>query len=280
MPLLITCPSTEQEPAPMNKKKRFPVFLITAVCIVFLSPVLSHAFGEGGCGEGQCADCHFIDVKETRDILKDLVNEVHAVDFSEVPGLYIVDATGKNGKRGMLYMDFSKKYVVAGNFISISDKSSVSSREMTRLRRVDLTTIPLDNSLILGDPGAPKKVILFTDPQCPYCSKLHPELKKVVKDDPSVVFFIKLMPLVKIHPEAYRISKAILCENSLQLLEDSFAGKPVPEPTCETDAVDRTLKLAQDLGIGSTPTLILPDGRIAPGYRSAESVLELLKEKQ
>ena len=255
------------------------ILFITAIMVLTL-PTSGYAFGEAGCGEGQCADCHFIEIQETKEILKDLVKEVHGVDFSEVPGLFIVDATGNNGKRGMLYMDFSKSYVIAGNFLSIADKKNISQREMIRLRRVDLTTIPLTDSLVIGNPGAPKKLILFTDPQCPYCEKLHPELKKVVEADPDVVFFIKMMPLVKLHPEAYRISKAILCEESLRLLEDSFAGKPIPEPTCESDAVDRTLKLAQDLGIGSTPTIILPDGRLAPGYRTAEAILELLKEKK
>jgi thiol:disulfide interchange protein DsbC len=251
-------------------------FCISAFMIVAL-PSFTYAFGGGACGEGKCSDCHSIEIQETKEILKDLVKDVHAVDFSEVPGLFIVDATGKNGQRGMLYMDFSKSYIVAGNFLSIADKTNVSKREITRLRRVDLTTIPLTDSLVVGDPGAPKKLILFTDPQCPYCKKLHPELKKVVDADPDVVFFIKLMPLVKIHPDAYRISKAILCEGKLELLEDSFAGKPVPEPSCESDAVDRTLKLAQSLGIGSTPMLILPDGRMVPGYRPAEDILKMIK---
>jgi len=259
---------------------RSRIILLAAVTLLLISlPSLSFAFVGSGCGEGQCADCHAIDVQETKDILKDLVNEVHGVDFSEVPGLFIVDATGNNGKRGLLYMDFSKSYIVVGTTISIADKGNVNQREITRLRRVDLTTIPLADSIVVGDPGASKKMILFTDPQCPYCQKLHPELKKVVEADPDVVFFIKLMPLVKLHPEAYKISKTILCEKSLQLLEDSFAGKQIPEPSCESDAVDRTLKLAQDLGIGSTPTLILPDGRLAPGYRPAEAILELLEKK-
>jgi thiol:disulfide interchange protein DsbC len=245
--------------------------------MIMILPARSLAFGESGCGEGNCADCHSIEIQETKEILKDLVMNVHAVDFSEVPGLFIIDATGNNGRRGLLYMDFSKSYIIAGNFMSIADKTNVSQREITRMRRVDLTTIPLTDSLVIGNPGAPKKLIVFTDPQCPYCEKLHPELKKVVEADSNVVFFIKMMPLVKIHPEAYRISKAILCEENLQLLEDSFAGKPVPEPSCDSDAVDRTLKLAQELGIGSTPTIILPDGRIAPGYRPAEDILKMLK---
>ena len=265
----------------MNKKplRSSAYIFCTAAILIMIIPSIALAFGEKGCGEGNCSDCHFIEIQETKEILKDLVKEVHGVDFSEVPGLFIVDATGNNGKRGMLYMDFSKSYVVAGNFLSIADKSNVSKREMIKLRRVDLTTIPLTDSIVIGNPGAPKKLIVFTDPQCPYCEKLHPELQKVVDADPGIVFFIKLMPLVKLHPDAYRISKAILCEESLQLLEDSFAGKPIPEPTCESDAVDSTLKLAQELGVGSTPTIILPDGRIAPGYRPAKDILELLKNK-
>jgi thiol:disulfide interchange protein DsbC len=247
--------------------------------MIMTLPSLTYAFGGGACGEGECSDCHSIEVPETKEILKDVIQEVHGVDFSEVPGLFIVDATGKNGKRGILYMDFSKSYVVAGNFMSIADKRNVTKNESYKLRRIDISTIPLADSLVLGNPGAPKKLILFTDPQCPYCKKLHPELKKVVEANPDVVFFIKLMPLVKIHPEAYKMSKAILCEGKLELLEDVFAGKPIPEPSCESDAVDRTLKLAQDLGIGTTPTLILPDGRIAAGYRPAEDILEMLKEK-
>jgi thiol:disulfide interchange protein DsbC len=87
-----------------------------------------------------------------------------------------------------------------------------------------------------------------------------------------------MMPLASLHPDSPRIARAILCTGSLQLLENSFAGKKIPDPTCESDAVDRTIKLARELGIGSTPTLILPDGRVAPGYREAEEILKLLKE--
>ena len=252
------------------------LFLIFATITLITLPSSGYAFKVGPGGEGQCSDCHSIDLKETKEILKELVSVIHGVDFSDVPGLYLVDATGKNGKRGMLYMDFSKSYVIAGNFINIADKTNVTKREMTRLRRVDLTTIPLTDSLVIGDPGAAKKVILFTDPQCPYCEKLHPELQKVVDADPGVVFFIKMMPLVSIHPDSLRIAKSVLCEGSVKLLEASFAGKKIPDPTCESDAVERTLKIAQEIGIGSTPTLLFPDGRIISGYRPAEEIIKLL----
>lgn len=270
-----------------TKLRRSRLAMAGAPCALLLLILLflpsgAFAFGGGGCGEGACSDCHSIDADETKELLKEIVSEVHAADFAEVPGLFVVDITDKKGNRGIIYMDFSKSYLLFGKvaIMGIADGQNVGRRELMRLRRVDPTTLPLTDSLVLGRKDAPKKVILFTDPKCPYCEKLHPELKKVVEADPDIVFFIKMLPLVKIHPESYDIAKAVLCENDIKLLEDSFAKKEVPPPTCESDAVDRTLKLAQSLGIGSTPTMILPDGRISPGYQSAENLLKLINEEK
>jgi thiol:disulfide interchange protein DsbC len=62
----------------------------------------------------------------------------------------------------------------------------------------------------------------------------------------------------------------------MELLELSFAGKPVPPPACETSAVDRTIALAEELGIRSTPTLVLPNGVVMPGYKKADDLIKLL----
>ncbi|MDT8394865.1 MAG: DsbC family protein [bacterium] len=259
---------------------RFLLFAPLALFILALTliPSGAAAFGNEGCGERACSDCHSINIDDTSELLKDIVMQVHAADFAEVPGLFVVDITDKKGNRGIIYMDFSRSYILFGNLVvmGIADGRNVSRKEMMKLRKVDLTTVSLADSVVLGKRDASKKVILFTDPKCPYCEKLHPELKKVVEADPDIVFFIKMMPLVKIHPESYDISRAILCEGDITLLEDSFAKKPVPPPTCESDAVDRSLKLAQSLGISSTPTMILPDGRISPGYLPAEELLKLI----
>jgi thiol:disulfide interchange protein DsbC len=100
-------------------------------------------------------------------------------------------------------------------------------------------------------------------------------MKKVVDERIDIAFYIKLYPL-KIHPGAYEKSKAILCEKSLFLLEEAFAGRPVPKPSCETSVVDENIKLAERLGINSLPSLILPDGRVMPGYRDAQAIKDLL----
>ncbi len=100
-------------------------------------------------------------------------------------------------------------------------------------------------------------------------------MKKIVDERKDIVFRIKMFPL-KNHPQAYEKAKSIMCEKSLALLEDAFDKKPLPKPTCETSAVDEHIKLAQKLGLTSVPTLILPDGRILPGYKDAKTLVNLI----
>jgi thiol:disulfide interchange protein DsbC len=100
-------------------------------------------------------------------------------------------------------------------------------------------------------------------------------MKKITEERKDVAFYIIMFPL-KIHPEAYKKSKAIVCEKSIALLEDAFNKKPIPDPKCETTVIDENLKLAEKLGISSAPTLILPDGRVLPGYKDAKTLLALI----
>jgi thiol:disulfide interchange protein DsbC len=100
-------------------------------------------------------------------------------------------------------------------------------------------------------------------------------MKKIIEERKDIAFYIKLFPL-KIHPGAYEKSKAIVCDNSLALLEDAFDKKPLPKPKCETSVIDENIKLAEKLGISSLPVLILPDGRIIEGYRDSKTLINLI----
>lgn len=100
-------------------------------------------------------------------------------------------------------------------------------------------------------------------------------MKKIIEERKDIVFYIKLFPL-RIHPEAYEKSKAIVCENSLALLEEAFDKKPLPKPKCETPVIDENIRLAEKLGISSLPVLILPDGRVIVGYRDSKTLINLI----
>ncbi len=100
-------------------------------------------------------------------------------------------------------------------------------------------------------------------------------MKKVIEKKKEIAFYIKMFPL-KMHPGAYEKAKAIVCEKSLTLLDDAFEKKPLPKPSCETTVVDENVKLGEKLGISGAPTLIMPDGRLIPGYKEADALIELV----
>lgn len=234
------------------------------------------AMSSDGCGAGSCADCHSLTKAETEQLLGDLVDKVNNVEFSEVPGMWVAEVE-KGQNKLPIYIDFSKKYLVSGNVIRLNDKENLTRERSAQMNKIDVARIPVADALLLGKPTAKTKVIVFTDPECPYCKKLHEELKEVIRRDPDIAFLIKLFPL-KMHPNAYQVSKSIVCSNSMELLEVSFAGKPVPPASCDTPVVDQTLALGGELGIKSTPTLVLPDGLVVPGYKKAEALLTLIGE--
>ncbi|MGK2906500.1 MAG: DsbC family protein [Desulfuromonadales bacterium] len=234
------------------------------------------AMSSDGCGAGSCTACHSLTKAEAEQLLGNMVDKVNSVEFSEVPGMWVAEVE-KGQKKLPVYIDFSKQYLVSGNVIRLNDKENLTSERSARMNKVDVSRISVADALLLGKPSAKTKVIVFTDPECPYCKKLHVELKDVVRRDPNIAFLIKLFPL-KMHPNAYEVSKSIVCSNSMELLELSFAGKPVPPASCATTAVDQTLALVGELGISSTPTLVLPDGLIVPGYKTADALMTLIRE--
>jgi protein-disulfide isomerase len=140
---------------------------------------------------------------------------------------------------------------------------------------ISFSDLTKEHALVMGNPAAQKKAVVFTDPDCPYCVKLHTELKKIVAQRNDVAFYIKLFPL-KTHKDAYWKSKSILCNSSLQMLEDNFENKPIPVQDCKSDAVDKTIELAQSLGINGVPTVIFPDGRRQMGYVPSDTIMAYL----
>jgi thiol:disulfide interchange protein DsbC len=82
------------------------------------------------------------------------------------------------------------------------------------------------------------------------------------------------------HKDAYWKSKSIICERSLKMLEDSFAHKEIPRKECDAKEIDDNIKLAQDLGVSGTPTIVFPDGRVHSGFLTAQQLVEVLFGKK
>ncbi len=122
-----------------------------------------------GCGAKDCMECHSLSKQDASGMLKKLnAGHVKVLDIqvSPVKGLWEVTIDDK-GQRGVLYIDFSKSYIVSGSIIAVDQRIDLTQKrvgELQRDRRVDVSKIPLHDAIIMGNPNAAKKVIMFTDP--------------------------------------------------------------------------------------------------------------------
>jgi len=249
-----------------------------AVSLVITSP--SFAMAKEGCG-GACNVCHSLTEKDANELLKKTGITVKSVKEAPAKGLFEL-MVEKDNKQGLLFIDYGKKHLMQGMIVSLETLQPVSAHaqdlpQPKQVTSVDVTKIPVDKAVTIGNPKGSKKLYVFTDPDCPYCQKGHVELKKLAQIAPDVAIHIMLYPL-PMHPAAYDKSRTILETRSLDLLDKAFEGKDVPKPTKDSSkaALDEIIKFANANGISGTPTMVMPDGKVEVGMRDAETLKKML----
>jgi len=253
-------------------------FLSACTLAAFLALFLSlpaEAFQKEPAAAKGCAECHKLTKQEAGKLLGRIVDNVVSVAPGPFPGVWEVDVA-RDGRTYPLYLDYSLKYLFNGQFIRLADMANLTGQRYTDLNRVDVASIPVQDAIRIGSETAKKKVIVLSDPTCPYCVKLHGELKKAAAKDADVAFLVMPYPRNSKDKATYGKCLALICSKSEKLLDDAYAGKELPAAACKSDAVDRTIRLANRLQVQGTPSMILPDGRLISGYMEAEALLSLL----
>jgi thiol:disulfide interchange protein DsbC len=258
----------------MNKFQDVTIVL-AALFMFFFSPASQAAEKS----EKIIIDCPRLEKKEADSIIKKIIPDANAVDVKESPvkGIWQIDVE-KGGQHGAIFIDCSKKYLIQPIALDAYLKQVEAQRTP---QKVDLSKIPLNDSITVGSKTAANKVIVFSDPDCPYCRKLHESIKQIIAKRPDIAFVEILFPL-PMHKESPKKVQAILCSKSVEMLDDAFSGKSVPEPPakCTADAMERNIALARSLNFNGTPTLVRDDGTVLSGFLPEDKLIEWIDKKQ
>ena len=137
--------------------------LFVSLILFCLLPMgYSHGFETRG---QECSKCHALNREEAKDLLKNTIPDVAILDVrpSPVKGFWEVYLESR-GQKGIVYVDFQKKHFFSGALISLGEKKNLTQERLIELNRVDVSQIPLDDALVMGDQKARIRVIVFTDP--------------------------------------------------------------------------------------------------------------------
>jgi len=92
-----------------------------------------------------------------------------------------------------------------------------------------------DEHLLFGSKNAKHKVLIFSDPQCPFCQDVVPEIFKAAKENPEIlaVYYYHL-PLLSIHPVSDVLTRVMLVaqhEGKTDIVKKLYSLKISPKET-------------------------------------------------
>jgi thiol:disulfide interchange protein DsbC len=176
--------------------------------------------------------------------------------------------------RNTAYTDASGRYFLFGHLFDMQkqvDLTAAQGEEPTQEKtRINFKDLPLDKAIKTVRGDGKRVVAVFSDPECPYCKKLEPELEKLN----NITVYTFLFPLDSLHPDSPAKATAIWCQadRAAAWREYMLHGKLPEQPTakdCKPPLI-AVQALAAKYRINGTPFLISADGRTMPGAASSE----------
>jgi thiol:disulfide interchange protein DsbC len=209
--------------------------------------------------------------EEATNILKELIKtEFKILEIREAPleGFWeVVSEVGH--ERMIIYIHKNLRFMIHGQILDRQIKKNLTLDRLKGFRKVDPSGLPLENAIPMGE--GKRKLYVFTDPQCYFCFQLHEELKQI--KDLQTFFF--LYPLT---PASYEKAKSIWCsQDKVRALEETYQGKELRSPFCDTSPIDKNMEFGKRLLIDSTPTLLFQNGKMIEGFASPNTLENLLK---
>ena len=98
-----------------------------------------------------------------------------------------------------------------GDYIALDLIDAKTGKSLKDLVTPNLTSNYYDKTkLIAGNHNAKDKIVVFSDPLCPFCMEYIPEVINYVnKNSDSIALYYYAFPLVQIHPASEALSKII-----------------------------------------------------------------------
>ncbi len=92
-----------------------------------------------------------------------------------------------------------------------------------------------DAHLLFGNKDAEHKILIFSDPQCPFCQEIVPEIFKASRENPTKIsVYYYHLPLLRIHPVSdilTRIMHVAQHEGKMDAVEKIYSLKIDPRET-------------------------------------------------
>lgn len=196
-------------------------------------------------------------------IMKKLSSELKNTNITSVnistdlPELYEIHA-GKN----IFYTDNNASKIMIGHIFNLNGVD-LTQAQLDKIMQKDMKEhLDMSKALVVGNPKKTKhEIIMFTDPQCPFCRKGEEMIK-----DANATKYIFFTPL-PMHNLAKPLAIDILCSSNppleyTKVMNGELDGAKLM--TCDAGAkrLNEMIKIGEQFGVTGTPLFFIDGKRI------------------
>jgi thiol:disulfide interchange protein DsbC len=163
--------------------------------------------------------------------------------MANMPVLFFVSSDGKS--------------IVPNSMVFVNNKPIFTKSLQPELGKIDFKLTEKDR--FVYNPSGKKPLIMFTDPDCPFCKKA---MEKIQNYNGEYRVVVKYFPLEQIHPGA---TKKAIDEQAewLKKTRTDLKGADILQEAKKM--VEEDIAEAQKAGIGGVPAYVMEDGTLKQG---------------
>ena len=155
----------------------------------------------------------------------------------------------------------------AYSFINLTESSAAEGRKNL------LASLPDSKFFVYGKENNKEKYInVVTDIDCPYCRKFHDDINFYIENGIKVrylVFAIKTS-------SKKRVISAWCADDKNDAFTLLKKEQKIEINNC-TNPIEEHQNIISSIGVSSTPSIFLPDGKLIQGYMSPEEVIKMIE---
>ena len=208
------------------------------------------------------------------DAVRRMVGAVEpgTVREAPLPGFYEVRTRGE-----ILYVSADGRHLFHGNLYLVDEGRNLTEDARREVRVEVLDAMDEDELIVFAPAGATRhRLTVFTDVDCPYCSKFHLEVPDL--NDRGVEVRYAAWPRTPPGTESHDRSISVWCSRDQhRAMTDAKAGREIAHATCD-NPVQEHYETGRRLGVSGTPTLFTRDGARIGGYVPWRELVDRLEQ--
>lgn len=203
--------------------------------------------------------------------LEKLGIQVGEVSETSISGLYQITSN-----QGIFYVSKDGNRLLAGNLFDLTTEQpeNLTEQAMAELRQQQLQRVE-DEMVVYPASDEKYEITVFTDTTCGYCQRMHENLGQYL--DRGITVRYLAFPRGGMNSKGGRELQTVWCaDEPAKALTKLKSGEQVDSRRCDNPVASH-YRMGQAFGVTGTPAIVLPDGRMLPGLRTADALVEQMQ---